>query len=158
MSLANLISMLSFLSFLAIPWDYSTVMTLLNCRDKIHTFLQHFKTATINQIDFEDICSQEFCTGLQEDRVSLHCLWRKSQDQCQSVLFSSVIEPPSQPQTCPGTSTLFSYQWSPIRKACPGLIHCFTSEHTSAAFEAFCKGFLSMGKVQELRHVRELSI
>lgn len=152
MSLANLISMLSFLSFLAIPWDYGTVMTLLNCRDKIRTFLQHFKTATINQIDFEDICSQEFCTGLQEDRVSLHCLWRKSRGQSQSVFFSSIIEPPSQPQTCPGTGELFSHQWSPIRKA-----HPFQNTH-QLPLKPFAKSSSTMGNLQQLRRVREISL
>lgn len=49
-------------------------MTLLNCGDKIRTFLQHFKAETINQMDFEDICPQKFNTDLQEDRKCLYCL------------------------------------------------------------------------------------
>lgn len=159
MSLANLISVFSFLSFLEIPWDDNTLMTLPNCRDKVHTFLQHFKMATNNQMDFEDIHPQEFYTGLQEDTICLHCLWRKSQGWCQSVLFSSLTESPSQLQACPATDTLFLYHWSPIRKACPGSKPTASPQaRHQLPLKPLWNVFLKMGKVQQFWHSRELNL
>lgn len=139
--------MFSFLSFLAIPWDYSTVMTLLNCRDKIHTFLQHLKSSNHQS---------NRLWGYLFSRI----LYRSPGRQGKSTLLLKEIPRPKSKcfvwlhywasLTAPNMPRHWYFILIPVKshhhQVDEHVQSSSTSEYTAAAFEVFCKGFLSNGE------------
>lgn len=124
-SSANILSMLAILSFLEIPWDYSTFMTLLNCRNKTYAFPQHFKTATIRWTwrIFVLKNSVQIFMKMGYAYTSL----KKVVRSVVSVLFpASLTELLLQAQACPASShTLTISLWRHVQ----GAHHGFLNDH-----------------------------